>query len=297
MQFSVSVEWVHDSVEPPASVRLLSYCNRNLRENRVARLLLVDDEETLLVSLGYSLRRAGHEVTTASDGISALQRLEGERFDLLLLDLMLPRLDGMELCRLIRRHSDLPIIMLTAREGVEDRVAGLTGGADDYVTKPFSTQELLARIEAVLRRGERRAREVAAPPRASNAPAVGRFPGYRNPDRGESGRDAAQPLPVVRTGILEVSGIRMDLDRYEVTVDQQPISLAPKEFQLLQTLMSFRGRVLSRGELIATVWGDDFMGGAKTLDVHMRWLRAKVERDPAQPRYIVTVRGVGFRFN
>lgn len=268
----------------------------------MARILLVDDEETLLSSLTYSLRRAGHQVTAADDGVAALQRLQEQPYDMLLLDLMLPKLDGLELCRLLRRTSDLPIIMLTARGDVSERVEGLASGADDYVTKPFSTQELLARIEAVLRR--KRPEAGGAPDPPGTAARAAASPATPLPAAGAGGGSAPAlpggiqppPLPVRTSGVLAAGDLRLDLDRHEASISGKPVGLAPKEFQLLQALMSYRGRVLTRGELIATVWGDDFMGGAKTLDVHMRWLRAKIEPDPAQPTRIVTIRGVGFRF-
>lgn len=268
----------------------------------MASILLVDDEETLLASLTYSLRRAGHQVSTADDGVAALQQFQEQSFDIVLLDLMLPRLDGIELCRLLRRSSDVPIIMLTARGEVSDKVTGLASGADDYVTKPFSTQELLARIDAVMRR-----RVAPAAASTGNATAVSKpagggpvstplLPGAGAASASSGSAAPPPPLAVRTSGVLTAGDLRLDLDRHEVTVAGEPVSLAPKEFQLLQTLMSYRGRVLTRGELIATVWGDDFMGGAKTLDVHMRWLRAKVEPDPGQPTRIITIRGVGFRF-
>lgn len=267
----------------------------------MARILLVDDEETLLASLTYSLRRAGHEVTCADDGVAALQRLQEQPVDILLLDLMLPKLDGVELCRLLRRTSDVPIIMLTARGEVTDKVEGLASGADDYVTKPFSTQELLARIEAVLRRklpvggGVHAAVGAASKPVGSGA-AVPAPAGMGVAPAPPGSAVQPPPLPVRTVGVLAAGALRLDLDRHELSVSGETVGLAPKEFQLLQTLMSYQGRVLTRGELIATVWGDDFMGGAKTLDVHMRWLRAKIEPDPAQSTRIITIRGVGFRF-
>ena len=249
-------------------------------------ILLVDDEETLRVSLSFTLSKEGFEVTTAADGVTALRLLREKIPDLVILDLMLPGLDGMQVCRWIRSVSDVPIIMLTARGEVEDKVAGLGIGADDYVAKPFSPRELVARVQAHLRR-----RLAAAPPPATAAP-KGREVGPQDEAMGARGG-----LAVVSSGVIAGGTVRMDLDRHEVWVLGERVELPPKEFQLLHVLLSHRGRVLSREALISSVWGDEFMGDPKTLDVHVRWLRAKIEPDPAVPRHLITVRGVGFRFD
>jgi two-component system response regulator RegX3 len=240
----------------------------------MASILLVDDEETLRIWLSYALRKAGHDVTEAEDALEALERLPVCTPDLILLDWMLPGLDGVTFCRKIREVSDVPVVMLTARGEVEDRVVGLRTGADDYVTKPFSAAELLARIEAVLRRSGRRSGAPTAP---------------------VAGRGAALTLP--ETGLTAAGPVRIDVDRHEVTVHGRRVELSPKEFALLHALVFYHGRVLTREELLQVVWGDDFMGDRKTLDVHIAWLRAKIEADHGEPRHIVTVRGVGFRFD
>ena len=225
-----------------------------------SRILLVDDEETLRTSLAFALRQEGFEVVAAEDGPDALAVAGSDAFDLVLLDLMLPGLDGMEVCRRLRAQSPVPIIMLTARDGEIDKVLGLELGADDYVTKPFSVQELVARMRAVLRR--------TRPEVPKEAPG----------------------------GLLTAGRLRLDLDRHELTVDAEPVELSAKEYQLLRLLMLNRGRVLTRDAMIDQVWGDDFMGDMKTLDVHIRWLRQKIEIDPSQPEHITTVRGAGYRF-
>lgn len=221
-------------------------------------VLLVDDEEPIRESLPYTLRREGYEVSTAADGLTALELWRERSPDIILLDLMLPGLDGTEVCRRIRAHSDVPILMLTAKDSEIDKVVGLEIGADDYITKPFSTRELMARMKAVMRR----------------------YPAESAPKR----------------NALEAGPVQIDLDRHEVYVNGGLVELSPKEFRLLHTLVASAGRVLSREELIEGVWGNEFMGDVKTLDVHIRWLREKVERDPSDPRHLITVRGVGYRF-
>jgi two-component system response regulator RegX3 len=224
-----------------------------------ARILLVDDEETLRTSLAFALEKEGYEVVTAADGPSGLAAAAASPPDLILLDLMLPGLDGLEVCRRLRAQSSVPIVMLTAKDQEIDKVLGLELGADDYITKPFSTRELLARMRAVLR------------------------------------RTRVEERPAEATGILAAGRVTLNLDRHEVSVAGKPVDLSPKEFQLLRLLMLHQGRVLSRETLIEEVWGDDFMGDVKTLDVHIRWLREKIEVDPSRPEQIVTVRGAGYR--
>jgi two-component system response regulator RegX3 len=225
------------------------------------KILLVEDERSIAEGLKVSLEAEGFQVAWAKDGKEALSAWEWAHPDLIVLDLMLPGVSGTEVCRTIRMSSDVPIIMLTARDTEVDRVVGLEIGADDYLTKPFSTRELVARIRAILRR-------------SSAGPAT----------------TSADELPV------EASGVRVDRSRHEVTVDGRHIDLPPKEFELLAVLVEHAGRVLTRNQLIDEVWGSDYVGDTKTLDVHIRRLRGRVEDDPQEPRRIRTVRGVGYRF-
>ncbi len=223
----------------------------------MTRVLIVEDERSISEPLAYLLEREGYRTTVAEDGSSALSKFDSGEFDLVLLDIMLPGLSGTEVCRRIRARSTVPIIMLTARAAEVDIVVGLELGADDYVTKPYSSRELVARIRAVLRR-----REV--------------------PDS-------------IADGLIEVSGIVMDTDRHSVTVRGVEVQLPLKEYQLLEVLMRNSGRVLTRGQLIDLVWGEDFFGDGKTLDVHVKRLRGRIEADPSNPEILVTVRGLGYR--
>ncbi len=223
-----------------------------------SRLLLVEDEASLAEPLAYALQQEGFVVDTAADGRAALDLFEAHAPDLVILDLMLPGLSGWQLLPAFRRQRDVPVIMLTARADEADRVAGLEMGADDYVTKPFSMRELIARVRAVLRRH--------APPASSEAT------------------------------LLEAAGVRLDLDRHEVTVDERPVQLSPREYDLLAYLLRHRGRVRSRDDLLRAVWGQDAYLDERTVDVHVRWLRKKIEADPASPRRLLTVRGVGYKF-
>ena len=224
----------------------------------MTRILVVEDEESFSDPLSYLLRREGYEVAVADDGPAALDEFERNGADLVLLDLMLPGLPGTEVCRRLRSRSNVPVIMLTAKDSEIDKVVGLELGADDYVTKPYSARELVARIRAVLRRGT----------------------------EAEPSTEAA----------LAAGPVRLDVDRHVVAVDGQPVSLPLKEFDLLELLLRNAGRVLTRGQLIDRVWGADYVGDTKTLDVHVKRLRAKLEPDPANPRYLVTVRGLGYKF-
>jgi two-component system, OmpR family, response regulator RegX3 len=223
------------------------------------KLLLVEDERSIAEGLTITLAAEGFDVSWVQDGRDAIPTWERERPDLVLLDLMLPGMSGTEICRTLRARSDVPIIVLTARDAEVDRVVGLELGADDYVTKPFSTRELVARIRSVLRR----------------APLVTNF---------------GEVVPI------EVAGVRVDRARHEVRVDGDPVELPPKEFELLAYLIDYAGRVLTRQQLIDGIWGSDYVGDTKTLDVHIRRLRARIEPDPANPHRIQTVRGVGYRF-
>jgi two-component system response regulator RegX3 len=224
----------------------------------VTRLLVVEDEESFSDALSYMLRKEGFEVAVAGTGPDALDEFERGGADLVLLDLMLPGLPGTEVCRQLRLRSNVPVIMLTAKDSEIDKVVGLEIGADDYVTKPFSHRELVARIRAVLRR------------------------------QGE--------VDDTLGAALEAGPVRMDVERHVVTVAGEAIALPLKEFELLELLLRNAGRVLTRMQLIDRIWGADYVGDTKTLDVHVKRLRAKIEPDPALPRYLVTVRGLGYKF-
>ncbi len=225
----------------------------------MTRVLVVEDEESFSDALSYLLRREGFEVELASSGVEALASFERSGADLVLLDLMLPGVSGTEVCRTLRARSSVPIIMVTARDAEIDKVVGLELGADDYVTKPFSSRELIARIRAVLRRGI-------------------------EPDE-------------LFTATVEAGPVRMDVERHIVSVAGEPVSMPLKEFDLLELLLRNAGRVLTRGQLIDRVWGSDYVGDTKTLDVHVKRLRAKIEPDPASPKHLLTVRGLGYKFD
>ena len=223
----------------------------------MTRVLVVEDEESYSEALAYMLRKEGFEVAIAADGNSALTEFDRNGADIVLLDLMLPGIPGTEVCRTIRQTSSVPVIMVSAMDDEVDKVVGLELGADDYVTKPYSARELVARIRAVLRR-----------------------------------RGDVEP---VNDGVLAVGPVRMDVERHVVTVDGEPVALPLKEFELLEFLLRNAGRVLTRGQLIDRVWGSDYVGDTKTLDVHVKRLRAKIEPDPASPKYLLTVRGLGYK--
>jgi two-component system, OmpR family, response regulator RegX3 len=224
----------------------------------VTRILVVEDEVSFSDPLSYLLRKEGYEVDVAETGPAALEEFDRAGADLVLLDLMLPGLSGVDVCRALRQRSNVPVIMLTAKDSEIDKVVGLEIGADDYVTKPYSSRELLARIKAVLRR-------------------------------------LAEPEDLL-PATLEAGPVRMDVERHVVTVNGSQTSLPLKEFELLEMLLRNTGRVLTRGQLIDRVWGSDYVGDTKTLDVHVKRLRAKIEPDPGEPRHIVTVRGLGYKF-
>jgi two-component system, OmpR family, response regulator RegX3 len=224
----------------------------------VTRIMVVEDEESFSEALSFMLRREGYEVEVAGDGNTAMDVFERHGADLILLDLMLPGLSGLEVCRQIRVKSQVPIIMLTAKDGEIDKVVGLEIGADDYVTKPFSSRELLARVRSVLRRN-------------------------------------GEPEELIASTV-EAGPVRMDVDRHVVTVRGETVAMPLKEFDLLELLVRNAGRVLTRAQLIDRVWGADYVGDTKTLDVHVKRLRAKVEQDPANPLHLVTVRGLGYKF-
>jgi len=224
----------------------------------MTRILIVEDEDSLSEPLAYLLEREGYETAVVADGAAALQAFERSGADLVLLDLMLPGMSGIDVCRELCARSQVPIIMLTAKDTEVDIVVGLELGADDYVTKPYSSRELLARIKAVLRRRV----------------------------------DTLE----FDSGVLEAGPVRMDVDRHTVSVDGAEIPMPLKEFELLELLMRNAGKVLTRGQLIDRVWGADYFGDTKTLDVHIKRIRAKIEPVPSEPRLLVTVRGLGYRF-
>jgi two-component system response regulator RegX3 len=224
----------------------------------MTRVLVVEDEESISEALSFLLRKEGFEVGVADSGPGALTEYDRSGADVVLLDLMLPGLSGLEVCRELRARGDVAVVMLTAKDSEVDKVVGLELGADDYVTKPFSTRELVARIRAVLR---------------------------RKGGGTESG------------DVLESGPVRLDADRHVVTVAGEPVPLPLKEFELLEVLLRNAGRVLTREQLMSRVWGSDYFGDTKTLDVHVKRLRAKLEPDPSAPRHLVTIRGVGYRFD
>lgn len=223
------------------------------------RILLVEDEDSFSDPLSYLLGKEGYEVAVAADGVKALAEFDRNGADLVLLDLMLPGVSGTEVCRELRSKSNVPIIMLTAKDSEIDKVVGLELGADDYVTKPYSSRELLARVRAVLRRNV----------------------------ESETFDDES---------VLEAGGVRIDVERHVVSVRGEEMSMPLKEFELLGILVRNSGRVMTRGQLIDRIWGEDYVGDTKTLDVHVKRLRAKVEQNPSEPRLLTTVRGLGYKF-
>jgi len=223
----------------------------------MAKILVVDDEPAILELLSYNLKSNGYSVAAVQEGSEVLEAVAAEQPDLVILDLMLPGLDGFEVCRRIREKWSIPIIMLTARQEELDKVLGLELGADDYLTKPFSPRELLARVKAVMRRTNR-------------------------------GEESA--------GLLRVGGLELDQDKHQLTVDGRPVELTLKEYQLLEILIKNPGRVFDRENLLNLLWGEGYFGDNRTIDVHIRHLREKIEADPSQPQYVLTVRGIGYKF-
>ena len=223
------------------------------------RILLVEDEESLAESIRYSLEREGFTVTLAVDGRKAIERFRNDDPDLVILDLMLPELSGLDVCRLIRQESNVPIVMVTAKDSEADKVAGLELGADDYVTKPFSIRELVSRVRAHLRR-------------------------------------ARMQAPAAAEEMLNGGPIEMDVAKHEVRVGEGLVAFPPKEFELLEAFLRRRGRLLTREFLIEEIWGHDYVGDTKTLDVHVKRIRQKIEHDPHEPELLLTVRGLGYKF-
>jgi DNA-binding response OmpR family regulator len=229
----------------------------------VSTILVVEDDPAILETVSYNLRREGHEVLTAVDGQAGLRLARESDLDLIVLDLMLPRMSGIDVCRVVRAEGSVPIIMLTARDEEADKLVGLEAGADDYVTKPFSMRELMARVHAQLRRDRLS--------RGAGAPSTG-------------------------GATLTAGGIALDTVAHEVRRDGAPVALRPKEFDLLEYLMRHPGQALSREQILEGVWGYSYPGETRTVDVHIRWLREKLEAEPAQPEHITTVRGLGYKF-
>ncbi|MDD1652645.1 MAG: response regulator transcription factor [Methanomicrobiales archaeon] len=229
------------------------------------KVLIVEDDRTLLEVLRYNLSKEGYEVLTAADGAAGLETARSTKPDLVILDVMLPKMDGYEVCRILRRETTVPIMMLTAKTEETDRVVGLEVGADDYVTKPFSMRELMARVRAMLRRAEMMKKEAVS--------------------------GAGAPAPCFKVGEFEI-----DTARHKVSEGGAVVDLSRMEFALLEFLARNHGQVFSRDHLLEKVWGYDFSGDTRTVDVHVSWLRRKIETDPAHPKHLLTVRGVGYKF-
>ncbi|NPV55528.1 MAG: response regulator transcription factor [Anaerolineae bacterium] len=230
------------------------------------KILIVEDEQTLLETLAYNLRKQSYEVITSSDGHSAIKAARQHHPDLIILDIMLPGLDGFEVCRILRQEMTTPVLMLTARDDEIDRIVGLEVGADDYLTKPFSMRELLARVKALLRRIRLIREEMGGP----------------------TSKDTHQ--------IYTFDNLIVDTARREIRLNEQVVPLKPKEYELLLYFSQHRGQVLTRDLILERVWGWEYIGDSRTVDVHIRWLREKLEVDPANPKRFITVRGAGYRF-
>ncbi|MCC2591973.1 response regulator transcription factor [Tessaracoccus sp. OS52] len=223
----------------------------------MTRILIIEDEDSYREALTFMLRKEGFDVSSAPDGATGLAEFDSSGADLVLLDLMMPGMTGMEVCRQLRQRGNVAIVMVTARDSEVDKVVGLELGADDYVTKPFSHRELVARIRAVLRRGQDQ---------------------------------------VLLPEVVEVDGVRIDVERHQVNVDGVDVRFALREFELLELLLRNAGRVMTRGQLIDRIWGSDYVGDTKTLDVHIKRLRSKIEKDPSNPERLITVRGLGYKY-
>jgi DNA-binding response OmpR family regulator len=240
------------------------------------KILVVEDDATLQETLVYNLERQGYEVVATDNGRTALTLTRSHNPDLIVLDVMLPGIDGFEVCRILRKEISSPILMLTARTEEVDRVVGLEMGADDYLTKPFSMRELLARVKALLRRVRLVREEMAAE---------------------QTGPIPTTDSSLIHSPLLVFGSLTIDQNRHEVRLDDNPIRLKPKEFELLAFLARHKGMALSRDLILERVWGWTFDGNSRTVDVHVRWLREKIEGDPGNPQRIVTVRGIGYRFD
>lgn len=225
-----------------------------------SKILVVEDDQTLLDVLEYNLKKEGYQVVTATDGAQALDMARSSKPDILVLDIMLPKMSGFEVCRILRKESTLPILMLTAKDDEVDKIVGLEIGADDYMTKPFSMRELLARIRAMLRRAE-----------------------------------MAEEKPLSKETTFKVNNLEIDVARRQATLGNKTLDLAPKEFELLAFLAENAGLVFSRAQLLEKVWGYDYVGGTRTVDVHIRWLRQKIEANPEKPKRLITMRGAGYK--
>lgn len=236
-------------------------------------VLVVEDDSTLLETIEYNLVKQGYDVITASDGQMAIEKARSDHPDLIILDVMLPELDGFEVCRILRKEMATPIIMLTARTDEVDKVVGLEMGADDYISKPFSMRELMARVKAMQRRVRLIREEIDSQASRQN-----------NGRAGDPGR------------LMEFDNLRIDPDRHEVLISEAPLRLKPKEYELLVFLARHQGIALSRDLILERVWGWSYDGNSRTVDVHIRWLREKIEFNPTNPTRIVTVRGIGYRF-
>jgi two-component system OmpR family response regulator len=226
----------------------------------MSKILVVEDDRNLLDTLQYNLRREGYEVITSADGENAVEAARRETPDLIVLDIMLPKLSGLEVCRILRKEMTVPILMLTARDEEVDKIVGLEIGADDYMTKPFSMRELLARIRAMLRRSE-----------------------------------MMVPQPADSTGVIKIGKLTIETERHQVTLGDKELDLSPKEYDLLVFLASNKGLVFNREQLLDKVWGYDYTGETRTVDVHIRWLRQKIEADSSKPEKLLTVRGAGYK--
>jgi DNA-binding response OmpR family regulator len=245
----------------------------------MAKILVVDDEANIADTLKYNLVREGYQVTIAGDGRQALELFKREKPDVVVLDLMLPGVNGLDVCRQLRQISTVPILMLTAKEEEVDKILGLELGADDYMTKPFNLRELIARIRAMLRRMEMLQGNGATTAQNGNARSDAK-------NGGETGQH-----------LITVGELQINTNQHTVTIGDRPVMLKPKEFDLLAFLARHRGQVLTRELLLERVWDYDYSGGTRTVDVHIRWLREKIEADPSRPRFIHTVFGVGYKFD
>ena len=234
------------------------------------KILVVDDDQTILDVLKYNLEKESYQVITAADGAQALDKARSEKPDLIILDVMLPVLSGFEVCRILRKEMTVPILLLSARADEVDRVVGLELGADDYVTKPFGVRELMARVRATLRRSQRLQLDA-------------------HPEEGPAEEDVS--------GILRAHGFEVDVSRHTASRNGVPLQLSPKEFQLLAFLIRHHGQVFAREQLVEKLWGYDYDGTLRTIDVHIRSIRVKIEDDPARPEYLVTVHGLGYKFD